>query len=97
MNTSSDFFSGIVTVAIVVVFAKFVTHHNRHSRRTKGVYGWHLLSVVLSVLAVASGLAGAELETDPDPWLHIVAATAMAAGVLILLADVLADDWRRFH
>jgi hypothetical protein len=95
MNTSADFFNDIITVAIIIVFAKFVTHHNRHGRRTAGTYWWHLASVVLSVLAVVMGLAGAEFETDPDLWIHVVAVGAMAGGVVILLVDVLVDDWRR--
>jgi len=95
VNTSADFFNDIVRVAIVIVFAKFVTHHNRHGPRTGDIYGWHLASVGLSVLAVAIGLAGAEFENDPDPWIHLVAAAAMTGGVVILLVDVLADDWRR--
>jgi hypothetical protein len=71
MNTSSEFFNDIITVAIVIVLAKFMTYHNRH------------------------GLAGAEFETDPNTWIHVAAAAAMAGGVIILLVDVLADDWRR--
>jgi undecaprenyl pyrophosphate phosphatase UppP len=97
MNTSADFFNDIITVAIVIVFAKFVTHHNRHSPRTTSIYRWHALSVGLSVLAVVLGLVGVELETDPHPSIHIVAAAAMAGGVVILLVDVLVDDWRRIR
>lgn len=94
-NTSVDFFTNIVTVSIVLVFAKFVTHHNRRGPTTGWTHAWHLVCVIVSVAAVAMGLAGVELETDPDPWFHILAAAAMAAGIIILLADVLANDWQR--
>lgn len=82
-------------MSIVLVFAKFVTHRSRRGLTTFSTHGWHLACVGFSVIAVALGLVSAELETDPAWWLHLLAAGAMTAGVVILLVDMLADDGRR--
>jgi hypothetical protein len=95
MNTSVDFFNDILTVSSVILFAKFVTHRNRHGPFTSRTHIWHIISVAASALAIVVSLVGAELEADPPPPIHFIAVAAMAVGVVVLLVDVLSDDGDR--
>jgi glucan phosphoethanolaminetransferase (alkaline phosphatase superfamily) len=93
VNTSVDFFNAIVTLASVVLFAKFVTHRTRNREVvTVGLHWWHVGCVVLSIVAIALALIGLGRERNPPSWLHILSATVAAVAVAILVIDGLGDD-----
>jgi hypothetical protein len=66
MNTSVDFFAGIVTLSAVALSAKFVTHRTRMgSTVSPWTYKLRVICVLASVIAVVLALVGLEWEEDP--------------------------------
>src|SRR4051794_2314728 len=91
-NQSADFFTNIVTISSIVLFAKFVTHRHRSNGFSSAIHAWHLACIVLCVLAIVSGLAGTVLRSEP-PWpLHVLALVSVAGAMTILLVDSLISD-----
>ena len=94
--SATDVCNAAVTVAPVIVFAKFVTHRSRddHAAGAGAAVWWgHLLCVLLSgacLFAATLGLAWSA-HVEALAW---VAAGTLTLSFLILLVDGLRDDLR---
>jgi hypothetical protein len=88
-----DFFSSVVTLSSVVLFAKFVTHRTR-SHFDQKADRWHRLCAYSCVGALLLAFAGiARGDAFWMSWLLAgLSATTLAFAVFILLRDVLGDD-----
>lgn len=92
MNVPGNFFDDVVTMASVMLFAKFVTHRTR-SDFTARANTWHMVCVSCCVSAIVLAFAGVVIGSSWALGLLLVGSTlAMLLALAILLWDVLVDD-----
>jgi hypothetical protein len=96
-----DFFNNVAAIAVVLVFAKLVTHRSRvnttrSDRERIILFSFHLLAVVaatVAALAAIIGLRGRSVSGVID-WL---AWGGVAIAGLILVGDALVEDCRQAY
>jgi hypothetical protein len=93
---ATDVCNAAVTVAPVIVFAKFVTHRSRraHAAGAGAAVRWgHLLCVLLSGASLFAAILGLAWSAHVEALAWFAAGT-LALSFLILLWDGLRDDLR---
>jgi uncharacterized membrane protein len=96
MEFMADFPNNVAAVAVVLLFAKLVTHRSRKVRAEGDSRVWILFGVhVIAVLAAATSvvLALAAVYERSDELIDFAWSGAAIAGVILIL-DVLVEDRR---
>lgn len=96
---SADFLNDIVTICIVVLFAKFATHRsrNRATGRTqwhRSPMLWHIVCIVCAVTSLVCGMIAID-QRSASEGLRYTAAGFLVVGCVILIADSFVQDHRR--
>ncbi|MCW2517021.1 MAG: hypothetical protein JWR11_6063 [Mycobacterium sp.] len=96
MEFVADFANNVAAVAVVLLFAKLVTHRSRKLRAEDDPRIWilfavHVVAVVAAAAAVVLSLAAVYRKCDA---LGDVAWWAAAVAGVILIIDVLIEDMR---
>jgi cytochrome bd-type quinol oxidase subunit 2 len=100
MTNSPDLFNGVITVASVVLFAKFITHRTREGGVAKAdpTARWmHYLCVACCGVALCLAFAGLGWRDDALSWLGATSSAVVAAATALLLIDVLKADASKSH
>jgi hypothetical protein len=92
-----DFFNNVAAVAVVLMFAKVVSHRSRKARsgavRTWVLAGFHVLAVIAATVTLFVCLKATEDPTTGTDW-HNAAWTALGITGAILVIDVILDAIR---
>jgi hypothetical protein len=88
----ADFFNNIAAIAIVLLFAKVVTHRTRKGSSARGSLALlHRVSMIGAGLAIAVSLWATDTRRV-EPGFHTAAWWFLAAAGVGLLADTLIED-----
>ena len=93
-----DFFNNVAAIAVVLMFAKLVTHRSRRTHRTGAEVKWllllHLACLGAAGVAVVVSMIAVSTEST-DEWLQRSGWIAVAVAGLIVIGDVAVEDWRQ--
>jgi hypothetical protein len=95
MEPIDDLLTGVLTVASIVVFAKFATHRTRATSPDRALpmqLVFHVTCVLCSSAALTLALVGLMQPGDPSRPLAVTALSLVGVSVLILVGEGLYDD-----
>ena len=94
-ESAPDFFNNVAAIAVVLMFTKVVTHRLRKFRRkewTRALAILHAIAVVSAAVAVTASLIATDIDSVPN-CLHIAAWAGLAVAGIILIADIIIDEF----
>jgi hypothetical protein len=95
MEPVDDLLTGVLTVASIVVFAKFVTHRTRATSPDRALLmqlALHVTCVLCSGAALTLALLGLMQPGQPSKSVAVAAMSLVGVAVLILVGEGLYDD-----
>jgi cytosine/uracil/thiamine/allantoin permease len=96
-----DFFNSVASVAVVLMFAKFVTHRSRkprHGRKGTGevvLIGCHIAAVLAALIATVASLVAVD-QQDVSPYWRLAGWWGLAIAGSLLVGDVLVEDFTSY-
>jgi|SoimicMinimDraft_17_1059745.scaffolds.fasta_scaffold76948_1 hypothetical protein len=98
---SPDFYNNVAAVAVVLMFAKVVTHRSRKAHHgpewTSILAGFHIVAVLAAIVTVVVCLKATDSGSDTDHVWRNTAWVFLALTGGILAIDVIADAFCDAH